>query len=178
MRQSLKSTPPIIGDVASFIRPEDYLTMAWDSPAFLDLYFLFLTEFWQFCEDIFKIIIRPQIIQLGCFWNTVYHRTGRCSFGCIVEHPVFLAEAKGAYGSLRGRIIDRDISIFKKCLKIFSWLIMKFSPWPVLDFGGTAQSLTCCFTHAKNSSTSGRINSCRFWSRSSDESPFNSVSAL
>lgn len=26
---------------------------------------------------------------------------------------------------------------------------MKFSPWPVLDFGGTAQSLTCCFTHAK-----------------------------
>lgn len=28
MRQSLKSTPPIIGDVASCIRPEDYLTMA------------------------------------------------------------------------------------------------------------------------------------------------------
>ena len=28
MCQSLKSTPPIIGDVASCIRPEDYLTMA------------------------------------------------------------------------------------------------------------------------------------------------------
>ena len=28
MRQSLKSTPPIIGDVASCIRSEDYLTMA------------------------------------------------------------------------------------------------------------------------------------------------------
>ena len=28
MRQSLKSTPPIIGDVASCIRPEDYLTLA------------------------------------------------------------------------------------------------------------------------------------------------------
>ena len=37
----------------------------------------------------------------------------------------------------------------------------KFSPYPVLDFGGTAHSAACCFTHAKESSTSGFILVCR-----------------
>ena len=42
----------------------------------------------------------------------------------------------------------------------------KFSPCPVLDFGGTAHSAACCFAHAKKSSTSGFILVCRCIRRS------------
>ena len=60
----------------------------------------FIKEFRQLCKDIFKVIIRSQIIQLCGFRNTIYHCAGRGSFCSIVEHPVFLAKAKGTYSSL------------------------------------------------------------------------------
>ena len=55
---------------------------------------------WKNSSDIFKVIIRSQIIQLCGFRNTIYHCAGRGSFCSIVEHPVFLAKAKGTYSSL------------------------------------------------------------------------------
>lgn len=166
MRQSLNSTPPVMAArLPAFVRKTIW---PWhEMIQFCRIYIsFFITEFWQLCKDILKVIIRSQLIQLCGFRNTIYHCTGRCSFCGIVEHPVFLPRQKVRIVLSEAELSIGTLPSSRNICKYFSWLITKLSPCPVFDFGGTVQSLTCCFTHAKNSSTIGLITSCRFWRRS------------
>ena len=63
-----KLTPLDFSGVLFYIPLEVLLTKATDDPAECRIYISFLiTEFWKLCEQMFKIIIRSQIIELCCF---------------------------------------------------------------------------------------------------------------
>ena len=59
-------------------------------------------------EQVFKIIIRFQIVGFRCFCNTVYNGTGFCTCNRIDHDPVLLANAESADRLLAELFIYED----------------------------------------------------------------------
>ena len=55
-----------------------------------------------------EILIRLQIVGLGCFCNAVENRTGLCSSGSVEHHPILAPNCKGADSSLTGLFLYAD----------------------------------------------------------------------
>ena len=60
------------------------------------------------------------MIQLCSFRNTIHQRTGIGTIGSVMEDPVLLAQTKCPDGTLRSRIINRDIRCGQEELKLTS----------------------------------------------------------
>ena len=136
----------------------------------------FVTILRQFREDMPEVVVWAQIVQLCCFWNTVNKSAGSGTFCCVMDIKFFLPIQKVRIARSEAELSIGISPSVRNIFKYFSWWITKFSPCPVLDFGGTAHSAACCFAHAKKSSTNGFILVCRCVRRSVAGSSFRSVS--
>ena len=80
--------------------------------------------FWDHGQQMFRVLVRFQIVGLCCLCDTVDHSGCLCSVYGINDFPVLLSDAEATDGTLRSIIIHRNISIIQKYPEIF-FLIQK-----------------------------------------------------
>ena len=73
----------------------------------------------QFCEDIFDIVVEPEVVCFGCFDNAVKNRT--CTGTILGEdvYPVLTANRERANCLFRTVIVHRDITIESLLIRVF-----------------------------------------------------------
>ena len=96
-------------------------------------------------EQVFKIIIRFQVVGFRCFCNTIYNGARFCPCNRIDHHPVLLADAESADRLLGGVVVHWDFSVIKEYLQVFFLVDGVIQPLPFSNLGSPfLNTETCC----------------------------------
>ena len=89
---------------------------------------------WDFGKQVFKIIIRFQIVGFCCFCNTVYNGAGLRPCNCIDHDPVLLADAESADRLLGSVVVHWNLAVIKEHFQVFFLVDGVIEAFPCLAF--------------------------------------------
>ena len=95
----------------------------------------------DFCQEIFKVFIRLQVICFCCLSYAVNDRTGFCTCNRINHYPVLLPDAGSAARLFRCVVMHRHFSIIQKYFQVFFLIQAVLKTFPGLPFFGDAADI-------------------------------------
>ena len=95
-------------------------------------------------KQVFKIIIRFQVVGFRCFCDTIYNGAGFCPCNRIDHDPVLLADAESTDRLFGGVVVHWDFSVIKEHLQVFFLIDGVIEALPCLAFLWDFQDVFLC----------------------------------